>query len=207
VYYSFVEVESSKTAFFRVCSEIKSEKLATVTVYWNKDNFKNEAYYGLAGYVYIDQKPARINIIKGKKYSYKDLILTVLHEYGHVLDMRKNKQCQRWKICKEHDYDENELHKITAKPKYIKRALLMTEYMADKIMSGLLSKYNVTCIADNIVWAETFTMINTRKHEMLHGIGASKKVRLQWYNVAKNTLKKAITSEYVKDLERFDAPI
>jgi hypothetical protein len=153
-----------KKHFKDLCKKVRESGKATIKIVREEENSNSD----VAAYVYLSENPPKIILKKEKKYTYKQLILDLLHEFGHVLDYEKYKKSKRWKIWD--SYGKYSLEKAKCLSKNIKVELIKTEYIAEKYVQRLLKRYNLFNLFEEArLEAEVYLQIQIRKHELIIG--------------------------------------
>lgn len=114
-----------KKEFYRLKSLLEGKDIKIVI----KNNFRDKLCYG---YVYYEKAIPEIYV---KKCTYSNMIDTLLHEYGHILDFNKYKNSKRRKCLGRHgDYDTNKvkLKKSKKFKSFCKLNILKSEIYAYK---------------------------------------------------------------------------
>lgn len=194
---------SAKQELERICSELNSGKLAKVTIFRERD-FSKEDGSTAEGYVFDQENPARIYLRKSSEYSYRDLLLTLFHELGHVYDKKRYKGCKRLKLCDKYYFTDSEFAKAKEYPKYIKFAFLHTEYIAEKHVPWLIKKYKLDLdkpFTETYINISNYQTLKIKKYQLIYGKKASRRLKRLWWRQLKNNPKK-LTIEYIKDMEK-----
>lgn len=173
---------SPKQEFLRARREIHEEGLARTIFYRNKNAFKSssncEAYVILCG-------THNTIILMKSRLSYKNLILTLGHEYGHVIDYLRWSGSARWRLHKTMP-DQSDARARTNRRQKI--AFLKTELFAERYVPVFLKKFNITVDYDfDLVRAQTFSTIVSIKYELMYGRSADGDLRQQWETLAKSS--------------------
>lgn len=161
---------SPKKEFERLCQEIKDTNLATINLY-KKDNFEGDKTAG-AYVLRWDEKVPHISLIKTHHTTYKDLILLLLHELGHILDYKRYGKTKRSVICEEHVYDHTNISKVKDFPNYVKRAILLDEYIAASYAKALIKRFKICTdplLTDSDLHIMTALNLMSLKYEFSHG--------------------------------------
>lgn len=84
-----------------------------------------------SGLLYFLNKPIPkiiISLPQDSPYYYKEAIFILIHEYGHIIDFKKNEKCKRLQLHnKLSNYDYKNIFYCTKKEKI---AFLLTEFLA-----------------------------------------------------------------------------
>lgn len=188
-----------KEAFQEIRKKLAATGLVDITVYWNKDFSKN--LKSIAGFVQYWKSPAVI--IVRKCNSYKDLIVTLLHEYSHVLDYRRYKNSRRWKSVMQFEYEDSDVSSILSRPKYVKQDILKTEYIAQIGSLNLIKKLGYMYLFDESeLLVELANQTEIRKYEMINGKLMSRHLVRECRRKNKNR-SFSIDKKYLKDLLKF----
>lgn len=193
-------MSTTKKELKRLCTEINTGKLATVTVFWERA-FSKEDGATAEGYV-LDTKPARIYLQK-KATSYRDLILTLLHEMGHVLDKCRYSTCNRLKIHDKYYFTDKEFEKASKYPKYIKFAFLHTEYIAEKYIPSLIKKFKINLdkqFTKKEIDVCNMWTLKVKKYQLIYGKHPVRELRRLWHKQLKKNSKK-LSLDYIRDLD------
>jgi len=192
---------TAKQELKRLCTELNSGNLAKVTIFQNR-NFSEESGGNTVGGYVIDEKiPARILLCK-KKVSYRDLILILLHEIGHVLDKNRYPKCNRLKIWSKYYFTSKELEKSKGYSKYIKFAFLHTEYIAEKYIPKLIKKLKVALdkpFTKKEIDNNNYSVLKIYKYEFIYGEHPTRRLKKLWLDQLTKKPKE-LTLEYVKDV-------
>ena len=187
--------------FERVRDLIRDEGKAVISVFRDRDEFGNNNG-SVIGYVHENKVPAKIMLLQNKTYTHRDILVALLHEYGHVLDYEQYSKCKRWGLMKEFGtYNDAAIYAAPQMPKYAKEALIKTEYLADVRALRLINKYNV-CITPAAYVCEAIVGINIRKWELMRGKLLTKG-RVRSWRARYRVVTPAFTNIVYKDLEPF----
>ena len=192
---------TAKEELKRLCTEINSGKLATVTVFWER-TFSKEDGATAEGYVIDEVKPPKIFLQK-KNLSYRDILLTLFHELGHVFDKKRYPHCKRLKICDKYYFTDKEFEKAKVYLKYIKFAFLHTEYIAEKYIPTLIKRFKLNL---NKPFTKTdidicnMSTLKIKKYQILYGKDPSRQLKRLWNKQLKKNPKE-LTLDYIKDLD------
>lgn len=122
--------------FFNTVALLKKDYNVRIFVYKNKKSFPDKEARGIA---YFYKKPYKISVMSNGDYT--DMLITLLHEMGHLLDISKNKHTARIKLFLEviNKLDSlSELHSLTKQEKV---SHLHSELMAEKQIPYFVEKY------------------------------------------------------------------
>lgn len=183
-----------KKEFLRLREAIENEDIANIRLYLNKDSFAT--YASVQAYTY----PAEGLIVlkKSKKLTWLDLCHCILHEYGHCLDYKRNKNSKRWKLAEEYDcYNDKTIVHAPTIPNKAKVAILKTEYIADQWSKKLAKKYTIK-FPKNYIEIEQIINIKIRKYEMIHGCSCPITRRDIWKKALKTHFF-PLPENYMKD--------
>jgi hypothetical protein len=188
-----------KKEFEQFCIDLQKECKTKITVITNPKKLKK--YVLEAGVAYPAENPPRIILTKSRETSYKDLIMTLAHEYGHILDYKRYKKARRWKLYFDSGYENETLEKASKLSKNAKYSILHTEYIAEKLSKKLIKKYGLESIFDSAVFdLELAIQIKISKYEFMYGKHPSGKITERW----KKELEKKpeiVTLEVIKNLD------
>lgn len=193
---------SAKEEFKRLCYEVRSSGVASVT-FFNKNHFEHNK--SLSGYVEdYDKKTPHIALVKPRRVTYRMLILLLLHEIGHIIDFRRYGRTKRAKICEKYiSYTQEGVKKSPSYPSYAKKARLLDEYLAEINGRKLLKKFNVSIdppYTKKELDAYTFLELKIVKYEMLHGKFVSSRLKKIWRKELLINQPNMSLREYVDDL-------
>lgn len=117
--------------------------------------YKESKERHLFGITYLGTNNRRIVVYVPNKtnFYYKSALITLIHEYGHVVDEYRHEGCKRLK-------DYYAIIDYSFIKKYFcsivkKRHYLLTEYLATKYGSILLQKFNVKLDKDELLIDQT----------------------------------------------------
>lgn len=132
------------------------------------------------GYALLTRNASTIVLKKGK-HSYKDLILYLGHEYGHVMDYQRWGDKKRWKLQTLMP-EQSDFRKGASVEE--KTAFLKTEVIAERYIPVFLKKFKVAIDYDkDVIRAQTFSSIISIKYELMYGKVASEELEQQWLNM------------------------
>jgi hypothetical protein len=145
-----------KAEFVKLRYILESGSLAKIWVYTGRDHFSTSACPDAQAYVmnFPDMPEIRICIENEENYTYKDALVNLLHEYGHTLDEKQYKNTNRHKLCDEF-YPQGSFTLLANSAKYIKVALVRTEYMASEFGKKVAKKFNISIAEDLISLDQT----------------------------------------------------
>ncbi len=195
---------TSKQELKRLCTEINASKLAKITIFWNRKFSKEHGGVNTEGLVYSGTKPPSIYLQKTYETTYKELILSLFHEIGHVIDAKRYKKCKRLQIWDKYYFTDYELEKIKNFPKYVKFAFLHTEYIAEKYVQKLVKKFNLDLnkpFTKDEFDINSMRTVKVYKYEFLYGKSPIRKLQKLWRKQLKKTPVE-LTLEYIKDVDK-----
>ena len=189
---------STKKEFTRLRRAITNEGLARTIVYKDRIAFAGDSK--LAAYARVEEVPIVIVMCKDKRQSYKDLILTLAHEYGHVIDYVRWGTGKRWRtFLRASSFPERT---ITC-AMYVKRAILKTEFCADRYVRTCLKKFDVQVEYDDFeIDLAAYMNILVYKYEVMYGQRPTDKLRQQWITFYEHH-HHPITAVWAYNLDKF----
>lgn len=161
----------AKKEFLSLKDKIESEDIKVTVVTKFKDR-------SVVGYAIFDSFKYEIKVQKDKSMSYTEVLMNLLHEYGHILDRKRYGNTKRWKDTDQWEYDnvENTLD-IPLGPK---KNILKTEFMAKEISKKLRKKFNIQSLNDETIEGNELLNILIRRYEVLYGKPTTRALKNFW---------------------------
>lgn len=190
------KITLARDEFKRLRSIIRRKGIRLL-YYTNKDDFAGSKRS--SAYTYSLEDPPLIVIRKGRGITYNELLYTILHEYGHVLDDQRYGTCARSKLYVDCtlETDEETIINYSAAAKY---ALLKTELIVENMIPKLWKRFNVRVPFDETKWgSERAVTIRVYKYWLIYGVAPAKTVIKKWIKEWKTKPWNA-DEAYIKDL-------
>jgi len=171
------KIKLARAEFKRLRNEIRKDDVR-ILYYPNKDDFMGSTRS--RAYTYSLEKPPLIVIRKGRGITYLEIIGTLLHEYGHILDDRRYGTSARSALYESHMLDGS-ANTIRNYPKKAKYAILKTELIVESMIPKLWKRFKIKLPFDSDYWeCEKAVTMRVLKYWLVYGKPPAKQARKKW---------------------------
>ena len=180
---------------------IESRNIAKIWVYSGRETFSDATCEDAQAYVTSDPThEIRLCVKDESNATYKEVLINLLHEYGHILDEKRYGNTQRYKICMQY-YPVESFATLVNIGKYIKVAIAKTEFMAGEYAKKIAKNLHINISIDDLALDQT-AYYHGNYIKMVLGIPRNKKIKEFKRNIRifkKNGIR--VTSKNVDNLE------
>lgn len=172
------KIKLARDEFKRLRTVLRAHGNIRILYYSNKNDFAGSERS--AAYTYPNETPPLIVLRKGRGITYKSLLFTLLHEYGHIIDERLYGKSVRSNLYGTSPLEEppEVIVKYSRKVKY---AILKTELIVENMIPKLWKQYNIKLPFDAKFWElEKAMTLQATKYWLIYGVPPTKKLSLTW---------------------------
>jgi len=159
--------------FIKLRYILESKNLAKIWVYVGRDAFGSASCTAPDAQAYVVNTltipEIRICIEDEENNTYKNAVVNLLHEYGHVLDDKRYRKSKRYKLYAKY-CPTGSFSTLVDQAKYIKVAMAKTEYMAHEYGKKIAKKFNIL-VDDDIINLDQTTFYQSNYTRLVYGRG------------------------------------